>query len=379
METPAYRGQYRAGVIGHTGRGNYGHGLDLALGGLPGVDVIAVADPDEAGRREAVRRIGAAKGYADYRQMLEAERLDVVVVAPRHPDQHEAMLLAAIASGVRAIYCEKPFVRTLEEADRVLAAAEAHGTKIAVAHQNRAFPAPRLARRLVAEGRIGRLRALRAYGKQDRRGGGQDLMVLGTHLLDLMRWLAGNAHWCHARVCADGRDATSLDVRPGEEGVGLVMGDDIVAQYGFEHGITGSFETTQAGDGGKGNYFRLDLCGTSGIITIWSSATMPLYLYSRPFVLPDEGDAWKSVPVEPLPMPPGAPEGASTMHPANQLLVRDLLAAVEDDRRPLSSGEEARAALEMIMAVYASHVACSRVPLPLAQRTHPLEHWRSRA
>ncbi len=372
-----YTGTYRAAVIGHTGRGNYGHGLDLALVDLPGIEVVAVADADEAGRERAAQRIGADRSYAGYRQMLEAERLDLVAVAPRQPDQREAMLLAAVRAGVQAIYCEKPFARSLDEADRILAAADAQGVKIAVAHQNRAFPAPRLARHLIAEGKIGRLRALKAYGKQDRRGGGQDLMVLGTHLLDLMRSFAGDARWCHARVCQDGRDVTPADVRPGEEQVGPVAGDDVVALYGFDGGITGSYESMRAGDGGEGNYFRLDLCGTGGIVTVWSSAAMPVYFYPRPFALPDRAGEWQPLQPEPQPLPEGAPEGAGAMHPANQALVRDLLAAVEQGRQPLSSGHDARAALEMILAVYASHVAGDRVTLPLEQREHPLATWAS--
>jgi predicted dehydrogenase len=378
MEPPAYTGRYRAGVIGHTGRGNYGHGLDLALVGLPGVEVVAVADADEAGRERAAQRIGAAKRYSDYREMLETERLDIVAVGPRQPDQREAVLTAAIRAGVKAIYSEKPFARSLAEADRVLAAADARGVKIAVAHQNRAFPAPRLARQLIADGKIGRLRALKAYGKQDRRGGGQDLMVLGTHMLDLMRAFAGDARWCHARVCQDGQDVTPADVRPGEEMVGPVAGDDVVAQYGFDHGITGTYESARADDGGEGNYFRMDLCGTGGIVTVWSSTTLPVYVYPRPFALPDRAADWQVLQPEPQPMPEDAPEGASAMHPANQVIVRDLLAAVEQGRQPLSSGHDARAALEMIMAVYAAHIAGGRVALPLQQREHPLEPWSTR-
>ncbi len=374
-EAATYRGTYRAGVIGHTGRGNYGHGLDIAFVGLPGVDVLAVADPDETGRQRAMARTGAPRGYADYRALLETERLDLVAIGPRHVDQHEAMLLAAIHAGVKAIYCEKPFTRSLDEADRVLAAADERGVKIAVAHQNRAFPAPRLARELIAQGKIGRLRAIRAFGKQDRRGGGQDLMVLGTHMMDLMRLFAGDARWCHARVTQQGRDATPADVRPGDEGIGLIAGDDVMATYGFDHGVTGSYESTQADDASQGNYFRLELCGTGGIVAIWSSATHPVYLYPRPFALPDRAGDWRALPVEPLPMPAGAPEGAGDMHPANQALVRDLLAAVEHDRRPLSSGHDARAALEMILAVYESHMHGNRVRLPLAERVHPLTQW----
>src|SRR5437763_1982888 len=103
-----------------------------------------------------------------------------------------------------------------------------HGAAVVYGTLSRGNNRPYRARQLLAEGKIGRLRALKAYGKQDRRGGGQDLMVLGTHLLDLMRSFAGDARWCHARVCQDGRDVTPADVQPGEEAVGPVAGDDVV-------------------------------------------------------------------------------------------------------------------------------------------------------
>jgi predicted dehydrogenase len=93
----------------------------------------------------------AARTYADYREMLAREALDLVVVAPRYVAAHEEMLLAAAESGAQ-IYCEKPLVRTPAEADRVLAAAEAAGVRIAVAHISRVFSVlPRL-RALVAAG-----------------------------------------------------------------------------------------------------------------------------------------------------------------------------------------------------------------------------------
>lgn len=382
--SPMYRGRYRAGVIGHTGRGNYGHGLDLAFVGLPGVEIVAVADADDAGRAKAAVRTGAGRAYADYREMLEREALDLVAIGPRQPDQREEMSLAAVRAGAKAIYTEKPFARSLDEADRILAACDARGVKVAVAHQNRAFPAWRLAQRLIAEGKIGRLRALRAYGKQDRRGGGQDLMVLGTHMLDLMRLFVGDASWCHARVAHSGHDATPGDVRPAEEEAGLIAGDDIIASYGFDHGVTGSYESAVADDGGQGDYFHLELCGTGGIVALWSSATAPVYLSPRPFALPagqDGADEWQALQPDPLPPPPGVadpPAGANTMHPANQLLVCELLAAVENGGSPLSSGHDARAALEMIMAVYESHIRADRVRLPLEERTHPLARWSNR-
>ena len=365
----------RAAVIGHTGRGNYGHGLDVAAVGVPGVQLVAVADPDEAGRRRAQERTGAATAYAGYREMLEQERPDLVVVAPRVPDDREAMLLGAIGLGARAIYCEKPFAPTLAAADRVLAAAEARGTKIAVAHQNRAFRGPVAAQRLIAEGKIGRLRMMRGYGKQDQRGGGEEFVVIGTHLLDLMGLFAGQASWCHARVCADGRDAAPPDVHAAGEALGLVVGDDVTATYGFANGITGTYETARVDDGGANDYFRLELCGTAGIVTLWSSATAPIYLLERPYPVPQAASEWQRIEL----WAPDAAGMASDQHAANQLLVSDLVASIGTAREPISSGRNARAALEMVMAAFASHVAAARVTLPLAERSHPLLAWRDRS
>ena len=95
IERATYQGTYRAGVIGHTGRGNYGHGLDVAFVGLPNVQLVAVADADDEGRAEAMERTGAERAYADYREMLAQEKLDLVAIGPRWLDQHEAMTVAA--------------------------------------------------------------------------------------------------------------------------------------------------------------------------------------------------------------------------------------------------------------------------------------------
>src|SRR5437762_9322348 len=73
----------RAAVIGHTGRGDFGHGMDVIFSGREGIEVVAVADPSDAGRAQAIKRCGARAGYADYRQMLEKERPQLASIAPR--------------------------------------------------------------------------------------------------------------------------------------------------------------------------------------------------------------------------------------------------------------------------------------------------------
>ena len=100
--------RYRAAILGRTGGGDYGHGYDQIFNGLDHVTVEAVADPDAAGRQKAAQRSGAKRQYADFREMLRQEKPDLVAIAPRHPDCHPEMCLAAIEVGA-SIFIEKPF------------------------------------------------------------------------------------------------------------------------------------------------------------------------------------------------------------------------------------------------------------------------------
>ena len=80
----------------------------------------------------------------------------------------------------------------------MIAACEKHHVKLAIAHQTRYSPRVKVIQELIREGKLGDILELRAQGKEDTRGGGQDLMVLGTHLFDLMRLIAGDPRWCFA-------------------------------------------------------------------------------------------------------------------------------------------------------------------------------------
>src|SRR5579884_4266102 len=239
-------GKYRVAVIGRTGKGNYGHGLDVVWKALDNVEIVAVADEDEKGRAAAAARLGAANAYADYRKMLDKERPQVVSVADRHLDQHRDMVVACARAGA-SVFLEKPMARTLEEADEMVRACETHHVKLALAHQTRYSPRLKVIRELLADGRLG------------------DLLVLGTHLFDLMRLLAGEPHWCFARVLHNGKPATRADVREGGEGMGPVLGDAIHATYGFDRGIIGTFASHRA-RAGAGARFGLWLYGSKGVV-----------------------------------------------------------------------------------------------------------------
>ena len=182
--------KYRVAVIGRTNRGNYGHGLDTVWLAMDQAELVAVADEDKQGLQEAKTRLGVKAGYSDYREMLRQERPQIVSVAPRWLDCHHDMVLACAEYGA-SIFLEKPMCRTLAEADAMVQACERSHVKLAIAHQTRYSPKIQVIKDLIAEGRLGRVLEFCGRGKEDRRGGGEDLWVLGTHIFDLMRIFGG--------------------------------------------------------------------------------------------------------------------------------------------------------------------------------------------
>lgn len=364
------RKPYRVGVIGHTGRGNYGHGLDIVWREIPETTVVAVADANDAGRAAAQKRLKAPQAYADYRQMLEAEKPDLVSICPRHLDQHHDMLLAAVAAGVRGIYLEKPLCRTLAEADEMIAACEKHGVKVAVSHQTRYCPRLKVVRDLIGEGRIGRLVELRGRGKEDRRGGGEDLWVLGTHVFDLIHAIGGDPQWCFATVTQDGRPIAKGDVKPGAEGIGPLAGDEVHAMYRLASGATAHFDTVRNA-GGSPTRFGLFAYGSKGVIEFHTGYLAQAHILEHSSWSPGQTGA-KWVPVTSAGIGKPEPLKGHSLYAGNVLACRDLIESVEKDRQPAGSIYEARVATEMVVAAFESQRLGRPVTLPLENRQNPL-------
>jgi len=361
MVTPLYR----AAVIGRTGRGNYGHALDRAWSHIPGVMVVAVADEDPQGLRATGERLGVGALYTDYQEMLGQEKPDLVSIGPRWADCHAEMALACAQAGVKGILCEKPFTRNLLEADAILETCARSGTKIAVTHSNRAFDALRQVAGMVHDGLIGELYRIEGRGKEDARGGGEDLMVLGVHVLDLFRLFAGNPLWVSGQVWMDGRDAGAEDVVEGPEGLGPIAGDAILAVYGFPGGVEGIFETRR----GLGrSRMGLALMGTEGTVTISLVGDRAIWLYPRSEWPPADPSLWKRLST----LEWDTSTGIDPVEYWNALIATDLVKAVQENREPIASGLDGRASIEMVMGVYASHLRKARLSLPLEAREHPL-------
>ncbi len=367
---PAAR--YRVAVIGHTGRGNYGHGLDTMWQRLPQTEIVAVADANPAGLAAALKKLDVERGFSDYTKMLQDVKPDIVAIGPRQIDEHHAMCLAAAASGARGIYIEKPFCRSPQEADEIIAACAQHNVKLAIAHRNRYHPALDACRKLIEDGAIGRFLEARARGKEDARGGPLDLWVLGCHLFNLATVFMGAPRFCTGLIYQDGQPCAREHVGEGAEGIGALAGNEAHARFEMENGLPLFFDSVQNA-GRRETGFGLQLIGNEGIIDLRIDMEPLAYLRrGSPFDPRAAAQPWEIITSagvrdkEPIP--------DLGRHLASHAAAgEDLIAAIENDRPPLCDAAAGLTTIEMICAVLESHrQGGQRIAFPLKTRVNPL-------
>lgn len=365
----------KVGVAGSTGRGDFGHGLDAAFNGLEGAEVVAVSDPDPQGRRQAQGRAMAPAAYASLEEMLAMEAIEILVVAPRDCRERLQMIERALEAGVRGIFSEKPLAAELHQADAIVELCAANDVPLAVAHR-RANAYELHALEMVRAGVIGELRTLVGHGKGDRRSGAEDLAVVGIHILDSIKlFVDSQASWVVGHVTQDGSDVTLADVREGADGTGLIAGNGLSACFAFENGVTAEYHS-HPNDRPGGRALGFEVHGTTGILSLRDAPSGELWHYPHGTWLPGEADGrWERVFLRDWEY---GEDGhlrskREKTHLSNQLITRELLAAVREGRelRTVSTGSDARAVLEMVTAVHESHLTGTRAYLPLAQRRNP--------
>ena len=363
---------YRIGVIGSTGRGGYGHALDTAWLALPQTQIVAVADDNKSGLAATARKLKVNKAYNDYRRLLEEAKPDIVAICPRWVDQHAAMSLAAAQRGIH-VYMEKPFCRTLAEADAIIAACEKTHARVQVAHPTRFSPKIDTIRSLIAEGALGTLLEFRGRGKEDRRGGGEDLWVLGAHIMDMIRAIGGAPQSCFATVSWQGHPVKKKDVFDGPEGLGPLAGDAVHAMYGMKNGVTSYFSSVR-NQAGNPRRYGLQIFGSRGVIEL-IEGTLPSvqFLGDASWSPGRSGSKWQSVSSAGIGKP--EPLKGPQFSARHTLGILDLIEAIEKGREPKCGMYEAAGVVEMIAACFESHRVGKPVALPLESRVNPLTRF----
>ncbi|WP_405762688.1 Gfo/Idh/MocA family oxidoreductase [Streptomyces sp. NBC_01420] len=261
-----------------------GHVFDLPMRPV----LAAICGRDRTAVEAAADRHGWAAAETDWRALIARDDVQLVDICTPG-DSHAEIALAALEAG-KHVLCEKPLANTVAEAAAMTAAAEraaARGRAAFVGFNYRRVPALAHARRLIAEGRLGALRHVRAVYLQDwltdpaspltwrldkERAGSGALGDLGAHVVDLAQYLAGEP-----LVAVSALTETFVRERPrpagppgglgggaAAEGTGPVTVDDAAVFTGrLASGALASFEVTRMAAGRK-NALRLEINGERG-------------------------------------------------------------------------------------------------------------------
>ena len=170
---------------------------------MDNVKVVAVCDIKPEKAKIFAEKFDVPATYVDYREMLDKEELDAVdICTPNY--LHSVMAVDALNHGFHVL-CEKPDAVSVEEAEKMKAAADKNGKLLMVMRNNRFMHISSFAKKFIEEGKMGEIYAARC-GWQRRRGipgkggwfttkaqsGGGPLIDLGVHMIDLTMWLMGN-------------------------------------------------------------------------------------------------------------------------------------------------------------------------------------------
>lgn len=272
---------------------------------LPLTPELAAVSGRHAGAvTDAAERQGWQSVETDWRRLVERDDIDLVDICTPG-DTHHDIAVAALRAG-KHVLCEKPLANSVADAQDMAEAARAaraaHGVVAMCGYTYRRTPALTLARRFVLDGRLGRVRHVRAQYLQDwlsdenasltwrldaDRAGSGALGDIGAHIIDAAQWVTGSPV-CGVSALLN----TFVTERPvAGEHVGLggsgsadapkgaVTVDDAAAFTArFDNGAIGVFEATRYALGRK-NAMRLEVNGDRGSIFFDFEESNVLHFY----------------------------------------------------------------------------------------------------
>lgn len=286
----------------------------------PGVDLVALADVDAGRVDRCGEKFGVPGRYQDYRDMLAGEGLDILSICTWN-DTHRQVVDDAVTAGVKAIFCEKPIADTLLAADAMVHRCKDAGVILMIDHQRRFDRFHREVASYLRSGGLGRIQQVTCYYTAG-------IANTGSHLVDLLRFFFGDVR------AVEGRYSRNLSPNPRDPNVdGLLE---------FEGGTSA---VIQACDVEGYTIFEVNVLGTGGRLRITSHGFDVSYEEAR------ESSRFAGY----RELTPALPPVRQDPRPEFMLqAVAHLLECLHDKRTPLCSGEDGRAALEIVCALQES-------------------------
>jgi predicted dehydrogenase len=219
--------------VGIIGAGRVSRDHVYAIKNIPGLQLIGIADPDEA-RRTSFAHQHQCDAYADYRQLLARDDIDLILAGVPHW-LHAPISLAALNAG-KHVMVEKPMAMTIAEGEAMIETADKNGVQLMVGHTQHFFTANIAAKQLIDSGKIGAIVfATQMWYKPfglptrqpwmlDRAKGGGMLFMNGAHMVDCLLWFIGSE-----LVAVKGSVTNTI--------VGQKADDSVIALLQFANGV----------------------------------------------------------------------------------------------------------------------------------------------
>ncbi|MBC7279563.1 Gfo/Idh/MocA family oxidoreductase [Nocardioides sp.] len=348
--------------------------FDLPL--TPRMQVVCGRDATRVA--EAATRFGWEESATDWRDVIARDDIDLVDVCTPG-DTHAEIAIAALEAG-KHVLCEKPLANSVAEAERMAAAAAVaaeRGVRTMVGFTYRRVPAIALAKKLVADGRLGELHHVRAQYLQDwladpeaplswrldkSKAGSGALGDIGAHVIDLTQHITGDRiqevsgmleTFVKERPVAE--DSSGLSATAGAGRGPVTVDDTALFLARFAGGAVGSFEATRFATGRK-NAIRIEINGSKGSLAFDFEDMNVLHFHDA--TLPDTEAGFRRIVVtEPEHpwvsgwWPPG--HGLGYEHGFTHQVV-DLVRALGDDTAPAPSFADGLQVQRVLAAVETS-------------------------
>lgn len=324
------------------GAGNISPTHAQAIAKVSNARLVAVCDLEEAKARECAASYGGDV-YTDAAEMLQRADIDVVNIITWSGTHADLGMMAARAG--KHVICTKPMDVRLDKIDALIRTCRECGVKLGATHQYRSYAAYKAVKKAIDDGRFGRLllgnaflkwwRSMEYYSSADWRGtweldGGGALMNQGIHYVDMLTWLMGPVAEIRAFT-----DTLNHEI---------AVEDIAVASLKFRDGGFGTIQAATCIS--KGLPARIEIHGSAGNVIIENDriihCDLPGGIEVEESFLPDENSSSN---------PRAGLAGAVEAH---AIQIRDVLAAIEENRDPILSGAEARRCVEIILGVYES-------------------------
>ena len=321
------------------------------------LDIVGICDIDESCMDDKIRKLGISttvKKYLDYKQMLEAEKPELVAIATES-GKHAKIAIDCLHAGCHVII-EKPIALSVADADAIIAAAKENNVKVCVNHQNRFNKSIQKINNAKEMGRFGKLfhgtahvrwaRDWEYYSRAKWRGtwaqDGGCLMNQCIHNIDLLIWMMGGEP---VEVMAY-TDRLKHDYIEAED-LGMAIVKFANGTYGIIEGTTNVYP--------KNLEETLYLFGEKGTVKAGGASVNKIEEWNFSDLL-DDPDQVKAEFGE---NPPNIYGFGHTP------LYADMIDAIQNNREPLVTAVAGKMALEMVLAIYKSAVEGQPVQFPL--------------